>query len=51
LLVSFQVSKAIFADFTAKSVSSFEPKEITAKGSSLHGLITSKSFFLIGSIH
>ena len=37
--------------FTALSVSSFEPNEIIAQGSSLHGLITSKSFFLIGSTH
>jgi len=36
---------------TAESVSSLDPKEIIAKGSSLDGLITSKSFDLEGLTH
>ena len=36
---------------TALSVSFFEPNEIIAQGSSLQGLITSKSFFSTGSTH
>ena len=43
-------NKAVKA-FTALFVSSVDPREITAQGSSLHGFITSKSFFLIGSTH
>ncbi len=35
----------------ALSVSFFDPNEIIAKGSSLQGLITSKSFFSTGSTH
>jgi hypothetical protein len=48
LVVSFQLSKEVLADSTARSVSSFEPNEIVANGSSLQGLITSQSFTLKG---
>ena len=43
--------KDFFAALPAASVSSLDPSEITAKGSSLDGLITSKSFYLKGLTH
>ena len=42
---------AFLAELTATSVSSFDPSEITAKGSSFDGFITSKSFVFEGLIH
>ena len=41
---------AFFAALTARSTSSLQPREIKAYGCSLEGLITSKSFFIIGLI-
>jgi len=49
--VSFQITNAFFAAFTAASVSSLEPREIVAKAYSLEGLITFKSFGLAGLTH
>ena len=48
LETSFHLTKASLAPLTAVSESSFDPREIIAKGSSLEGLITSKSFGLEG---
>ena len=44
-------SKAILAALIALSASSLEPRDIIAKGSSVDGSITSKSFGLEGDTH
>ena len=51
LEISFHLTKASLAALTAASTSSLDPSEIIAKGFSLDGLITSKSFDIEGLTH